>query len=126
MKYVLLLFTAGVLVSISFKSDDVPGSLDGTWKVDLRPTPDADEHYQNMVLRASNRVVLDGTFYGGKIENSIINHSWPQLYIGFTTNDGSNDYYHTAYLKDGQLYGTTYCPTLNMVQPWTAEKQQKK
>ena len=119
------LFVLSILISFSFvyKSDDPPGALDGTWIVDLTPSPKSEKYTQEMTLKAANRVMLKGTFYGSEIEDSEINHHWPNLHIGFRTSDASHDYYHTAYLKNDTLFGTTFCPGRGLLQPWTAVKK---
>ncbi|MCB9876682.1 MAG: hypothetical protein H6835_03680 [Planctomycetes bacterium] len=55
-----------------------PSVLIGTWRVDLRPTPDADPYFQEFVV---DDVAdgLRGSFYGTAIADGRINGDWGAL-----------------------------------------------
>ena len=94
--------------------DRVLRSLDaadlvGTWKVDLRPTPDADPYFAELRVTAAGDRYLEGSFYGTTIREARINLDWGALHFAFVTEDGSATY-HTSgrLLADGSLAGTTH------------------
>ncbi len=97
--------------------------LKGEWKIDLRPTPTAEAYYQTFIVSKVNGNRFKGTFYGSKIKEGLINQNWDQLYFAFSTSDGSNEYYHSGYLKDGKLIGISYCPGREFTAPWSGLKQ---
>lgn len=97
--------------------------LIGQWQIDLRPTPDSEAYYQDFVVDALEGNVLKGSFYGSPIEAGLINKSWPNFYFAFTTNDATHAYYHSGYLKEGKLYGTSYCPGRAFIARWTGERK---
>ena len=84
-------------------------ALQGSWTIDLRPTPDSEAYYQ----------VFEVSFYGSTLENGLMNTQWERVYFAFTTSDQSNTYYHSGYLLDGKLYGISYCPGREFTAPWT-------
>jgi len=72
--------------------------LVGTWKIDLRPTPEAAPVLENFVIERVDGNRLEGRFYGSKVQDAYINQDWPYLLFGFTSKDRSNSY--------SGLYGT--------------------
>ncbi|NNK88258.1 MAG: hypothetical protein HKO90_08245 [Flavobacteriaceae bacterium] len=102
----------------SQSSDDITGS----WTIDLRPSPKADGYYQTLNILAVDDNTINGTFYDSQIENGFINDNWDQIYFAFTTSDNTHDYYHSGYLKNGRLYGISYCPGRNFTAPWNGVK----
>lgn len=98
-------------------------TLIGEWNIDLRPTPEADGYFQSFMVEIIEENTLEGTFYGSKLENAILNTNWDKLYFAFTTRDQSNEYYHSGYLLNGKLFGITYCPGREFAAPWTGEKK---
>lgn len=98
-----------------------PG-LVGEWKIDLRPTPDSEAYYQVFEIDSVEDNVLTGLFYGSPIENGLINTSWPETHFAFTTADATHTYYHSGFLKDATLFGTTYCPGRKLVAKWTGRQ----
>ena len=98
--------------------------LFGLWKIDLRPTPEADAYFQEMVIkRSQNGKDLIGTFYGSPIERPLYNTSWDRVYFAFSTRDQNHQYYHSGYVEDGQVHGMTYCPGREFAAPWTGKKK---
>ncbi len=101
-----------------------PNRLVGTWRVDLRPTPDAPPYYQTFVVTSAKDGRLSGTFYNTEIRDSRTNKDWgTAVYFAFTTNDGSGAY-HTAgrLTSDGRLEGTTHAVGRGFLAVWTAER----
>lgn len=97
--------------------------LNGTWKIDLRPTPESDGYYQSFLVKMVTKNTFTGTFYGSEIKNALINRNWSKIYFAFSTSDQSNEYYHSGYLENGKLYGITYCPNREFTAPWTGTKK---
>ena len=110
-----------LFLSISIFGQDL--DLAGEWVIDLRPTPDAEGYYQPFVITAINENRIEGTFYGSSIENGLINVYWEKLYFAFSTKDQNHSYYHSGYLKEGNLYGISYCPGRQFTAPWTGTRK---
>jgi hypothetical protein len=101
-----------------------PNRLVGTWRVDLRPTPDAPPYYQTFVISSVKDDRLSGTFYNTEIRDGRTNKDWgAAVYFAFTTNDGSGAY-HTAgrLTSNGRLEGTTHAVGRGFLSVWTAER----
>ncbi len=98
-------------------------ALIGEWVIDLRPTPKSEGYFQPFIVESIEENTIQGTFYGSKLESSILNENWEKLYFAFTTRDLSNEYYHSGYLLDGKLFGITYCPNRKFTAPWTGSKK---
>ena len=97
--------------------------LEGTWTIDLRPTPDSEGYYQEFKVTQISEGTFEGSFYGSPVENSLINTNWEKLYFAFSTSDQNHSYYHSGYLLDGKLYGISYCPGREFTAPWTGTKK---
>jgi hypothetical protein len=99
-------------------------ALVGTWKVDLRPTPDAPPYFQEFVVtRVLNDKSFEGSFYGAPISQARINSQWGALRIAFVTSDGSGPYHHSAVLSGGKLEGMTNSTGRDFLAYWSAAKQ---
>ncbi|MCX2718454.1 hypothetical protein [Lentiprolixibacter aurantiacus] len=94
-------------------------SILGNWEIDLRPSPDAQPYLQEFQVREIEGNTFEGLFYGSPIKQSKLNRNWDRLYFAFTTSDQNHNYYHSGYLLEGKLYGLSYCPGREFVQPWT-------
>ena len=94
-------------------------ALQGSWTIDLRPTPDSEAYYQVFEVNSVEETSFKGSFYGSTLENGLMNTQWERVYFAFTTRDQSNTYYHSGYLLDGKLYGISYCPGREFTAPWT-------
>jgi hypothetical protein len=124
-----LLFTILSVLSFAFvisaqqstKLD--PTKLVSTWKVDLRPTPDAPAYFQTFEIKKIEGDTFSGTFYGAEIKNGRINQAWDVIYIAFTSSDNSGLYSHFAKLVGTGLEGTTHSLGRNFLMPWRAEKE---
>ena len=97
-------------------------ALVGTWKVDLRPTPDAGEYFQEFVVTSIDGKTFQGTFYGSPISQGRINTDWYAVRVAFVTEDQSGPYNHSAVLKDGKLEGLTNSTGRNFLSYWSAVK----
>ena len=96
--------------------------LAGTWRVDLRPTPDASPYYQELVVSVSGDVV-EGTFYGTPFRDFQLNADWGTLHFAFVTDDGSGAYNTTGRLVEGRLEGSTHSLGRGFLSVWTAERE---
>ena len=95
----------------------------GTWKVDLRPTPDAEPYYKDFVVTSVQSGTFSGTFYGAPISDARINSDWGKLRIAFVTADDSGPYYHSATLEERRLEGLTNSAGRDFLAYWTAIKK---
>ena len=98
-------------------------SLLGTWRVDLRPTPDAEPYYQEFVVTEVQDGSFSGTFYGAPISEGRINTDWGKIRIAFVTADGSGPYHHSATLEGDTLEGMTNSTGRGFLAYWSAVKQ---
>lgn len=99
-------------------------TLEGHWSIDLRPTPDAEPYFQELIIQPLNGKSFAGTFYNTNFKNGKINTSWGRTYFAFKTKDGKSTYYSSGYLEDETLRGTTYCEQRGFVMPWTGTRKQ--
>ncbi len=97
--------------------------LPGTWKVDLRPKPDAEPYYKEFVIEAVQGSSFSGTFYDAPISEGRINNDWGKLRIAFVTSDGSGPYYHSATLENGVLEGLSNSTGRDFLAYWSAVKE---
>ena len=107
----------------TIKTSESFNPLIGNWKIDLRPTPESDGYFQSFVVKTVIGKSFSGTFYGSEIKNALINNSWPKIYFAFSTSDQSNEYYHSGYIENDELFGITYCPNREFTAPWTGIKE---
>jgi hypothetical protein len=98
-------------------------TLEGLWEVDLRPDPEADPYTQEFRVTRVSANSFEGFFYGSPVESARLNRNWDELFFAFTTRDQTFEYYHSGYLRDGVLYGVSYCPGRELVQPWTGVRK---
>lgn len=97
--------------------------LVGEWKVDLRPSPDAEAYFQKLVIAKVEDQSIEGTFYyDSEIIHSALNLEWGAITMAFVTQDNSGYYNSSARLIDGKLSGTTHSIGRDFVAVWTAEK----
>ncbi|MEM7311077.1 MAG: hypothetical protein AAF682_30685 [Planctomycetota bacterium] len=97
-----------------------PAKLVGTWKVDLRPAPDADAYFTELVIEEAGDGALKGSFYGTDLERGRVNDSWDALHLAFVTEDGSGAYNTSAMLDGDVLRGTTHSLGRDFLSCWTA------
>lgn len=95
----------------------------GTWKVDLRPAPDAEPYYKTFVVTAVQGGSFSGTFYDTPISEGRINNDWGKLRIAFVTADGSGPYYHSATLEHEILEGISNSTGRDFLAYWSAVKE---
>ena len=95
----------------------------GTWKVDLRPTPDAAPYYQYLKITKIKDGRVEGTFYNSPIQYGNINDNWGKVVIAFITQDAGGTTYNTAIEVDGYtMTGTTHSLGRDFLAVWTGEK----
>lgn len=97
-------------------------ALEGTWAIDLRPTPDSDPYLQKLTVKIRKDGSFSGSFYGSRFRNGQTNTDWALLYFAFRTEDKNNVYFHSGYLKDGELHGMSYCPERKFTTPWSGKR----
>jgi hypothetical protein len=105
-------------------SADSASALLGTWKVDLRPTPNAAPYFQEFVVTKINpNNTFEGTFYGSPISQARLNTTWGTLRIAFVTADQSGPYNHSAVLQGRTLEGLTNSTGRDFLSYWSAARQ---
>lgn len=115
----LLLFLASPINLVAQSNED----LVGTWKIDLRPTPESEAYFQEMIISSVKGDSLTGTFYFSNIYSSHLNANWGALRFAFATSDGQGEYQTMAKLReDGTLEGMTHAPHRDFLAYWTAVK----
>ena len=95
--------------------------LVGAWRVDLRPTPDADPYYQTFTVRRDGDA-LAMTFYGTPAQDVLVNTDWGAVEFAFTTGDGVTSYHTSGRLVGDRLEGPTHAPGRGFLGIWTAER----
>jgi hypothetical protein len=104
-------------------SAESASALLGTWKVDLRPTPNAAPYFQEFVVTKVNpNNTFEGTFYGAPISQARINTAWGTIRIAFVTADQSGPYNHSAVLQGRTLEGLTNSTGRDFLSYWSAAK----
>jgi hypothetical protein len=98
-------------------------TLVGTWKVDLRPTPDAEPYFQEFVITGIQGRTFTGTFYGSPISQGRLNTDWGAVRVAFVTEDASGPYNHSAVLVSGRLEGLTNSTGRDFLSYWSATRQ---
>ena len=100
-----------------------PQLLVGTWKIDLRPTPDAEAYYQCFVVESVEGRTFTGTFYGSPVSEARLNGDWGALRFSFVTADGSGQYLHSGVLRDGRLEGMSNSTGRGFLNVWRGERE---
>lgn len=100
-----------------------PSQIQGTWEIDLRPTPAAEPYLKEFVVSDVTDKNFSGTFYGSNFTGGQINGSWEKIYFAFTTGDKDSSYFHSGYIEDGKIYGISYSPDRKFITPWTGKKK---
>ena len=96
--------------------------LEGTFTIDLRPTPDAAPYLKEFTITHVEGTDFSGSFYDTPFENGKLNLSWDIVYFAFTTTDQTNTYYHSGSIEGNDVYGITYSPQRQMTAPWRGSK----
>lgn len=127
MKTLLIILACGFATFPVSAQDTTPDPQDlvGSWKVDLRPTPDAEPYYQTLrITKVDNeeKSFAGSFYYDSAMTHTAINTDWGVLTIAFVTEDSSGPYNSTARLIEGKLVGTTHSVGRAFVGLWTAEK----
>ncbi len=111
------------LFSLHTFAQEKKENMRGSWEIDLRPSPKANEYLQLFKVTEIKDKTFQGFFYGSKIKGARINTQWKRLYFAFSTSDNSYEYYHSGYILDGRIYGISYCPDRNLTAPWKGHKK---
>lgn len=125
MRCILIAVLAALLWGCRPAADGVPSGVDafiGTWKVDLRPTPDAEPYLQDFIVSSTDGNTFTAVFYGTEVSDGRLNTDWGSLRFAFVTNDGSVDYYSSGVLDGDVLRGTTHSPGRGLLAVWTATR----
>ena len=124
MKTMTPVLLAACLLSLAAAAGPAPdpNALVGTWRVDLRPTPDAEPYYQEFVVSSVDGDTFAGSFYGTAIEHGRVNTDWGAVHFAFVTADGSGAYNSTGVLADGILRGSTHSLGRGFLAVWTADR----
>ncbi|MBC7603294.1 MAG: hypothetical protein H7255_11635 [Ramlibacter sp.] len=100
-----------------------PVSLEGTWKVDLRPVPGAADYYKSLVVTDVKDKTFSGTFYGTPLRDGTLNTDWGAVRFAFVTEDLSGAYNHAGVLRDGKLEGTSHSLGRKRLSYWSAVRE---
>lgn len=101
-----------------------PDQLLGAWRIDLRPSAEADPYTVIMNIESIDEGRITGTFYNGSpISDGLVSTSWGVTRFAFTTSDGTGQYDTTGTLRNGILKGTTRSRGRDFLMEWngTAE-----
>lgn len=99
-----------------------PEALVGRWRIDLRPTPDAEPYEQELVVDSVAGGRFTGTFYGSPVREARLNGDWGALRFSFVTEDGSGPYLHAGVLRDGRLQGMTNSTGRDFLMVWRGRR----
>ena len=100
--------------------------ITGTWKIDLRPTPDAAPYYQYLTISKVEEGRVFGSYYNSPIQYGNINQDWGRVVIAFVTQDaGGNTYNTTVELEGDTLRGTTHSIGRDFLAVWTGQRPVK-
>lgn len=94
----------------------------GSWRVDLRPTPDAAPYSQPLVLTTADDGSVTGTFYGSPIEGFTSRAARGTRHIAFFTRDDSSTYHTSARFVGSRLVGRTHSVERDFLSVWTAQR----
>lgn len=97
-------------------------SLIGTWRIDLRPTPESDPFYAEMHITGVEGKSIAGRFFDSPMEEGRINMDWGKIRFSFVTEDGSGPYYTSGVLDGDRMQGTTHSAGRDFLSVWTGER----
>ena len=121
---VSVMFLSGCASSQHQGGEIVDGqTLVGSWRVDLRPTPDAEAYYKDFVVNAVDGRTFTGTFYDSPISQGRLNSDWGRLHFSFVTEDGSGPYLHAGVLEGERMSGVTNSTGRGFLSVWSAERR---
>lgn len=98
-------------------------TLLGNWTIDLRPSPTAAPYLKTFTLSGYTNKSLSGVFYDTHFEGGKIHTDWGKIYFSFTTQDNSGTYFHSGYIENGTINGTTFSEGRGFLMPWRGTKQ---
>lgn len=98
--------------------------IEGTWEIDLRPTPAAEPYLKEFVISDIKDKNFSGIFYGADFTGGQINSSWGEkIYFAFTTGDKNSSYFHSGYIEEGKIHGVSYSSDRKFITPWSGRKK---
>lgn len=97
-------------------------SVKGIWTIDLRPAPQDAPYIKAFELTSFDNRKLSGVFYGTAFDNGKIHTEFGIIHFSFTTKDQSSTYFHSGYVKNGRIYGSSYSPERDFMMPWQGKK----
>ncbi len=97
----------------------------GIWELDLRPSPEAEPYYKDFIIQSFSDGKLSGVFYETPFNDGKINTAWGKFFFSFTTTDQSGTYFHSGYLDEGRLYGTSFSVERGFMSPWFSTKKKR-
>ncbi len=104
------------------RPDATSADLLGVWRVDVRPAPDAQPVYTDLII-SNVADSVEGSFYSGSpMLSGKVNAAWGEPRIAFITQDNSGQYASSAVLRAGVLHGTTYSSGRGSLWVWTATR----
>ena len=97
--------------------------LIGTWRVDLRPTPEADPYLIDLEVSDIADGKITGTFYNGSpITQSRVTNTFGVVRFAFVTEDGSGPYHTSGEIIGDTITGITHSLGRDFVMPWRGER----
>ncbi len=116
-------YTIEADASPALETDPETTSLLGTWRVDLRPTPDADPYLIDLVIASVDNGSIVGTFYNGSpITNARVTNAFGVIRFAFVTEDGSGPYHTSGEIVGDTITGLTHAIGRDFVMPWRGER----
>ena len=98
----------------------LPIDIEGTWKIDLRPTPEAAPYYQYLTISRVEEGRVYGSFYNSPLQYGTINQDWGTVVVAFVTQDAGGNTYNTTLEVDGdRMRGTTHSIERSFLAVWT-------
>lgn len=105
------------------KEDQLVTSLLGTWEIDLKPSPEANSYLKEFTITRYEEGTLHGYFYDTPFKDGKINTAWDKIYFAFTTADNAGTYYHSGYLENNKLHGTSFSTARGFMLPWVSVRK---
>lgn len=120
----IFILILSVQLTVNAQTDKRLDSIAGVYVVDLKPTPNSEAYMQDFIVSGLDKNSFNGSFYGAKIKDGLINRKFKNTYLAFTTEDRSNTYYHFVKILNDKIEGLTYSSDRALIQPWTGLKKE--
>lgn len=76
--FFLILFA---VCSSSYSVSDDPNKLEGTWQVDLRPTPESEPYFKDFEITLAGENSFNGKFYDTEFSGGRLNSDWSKIFF---------------------------------------------